>query len=725
MVSLDCETSGVDLYRGAKPFFVTSCNEQGDIKYWEWDVDPITRQPNIPSQDLVDIRKLVDDADELALHNAKFDITALKAINAVDIWPWDRTYNTLRAGHLLASNQPHDLTSMVLVYLGVNIKPYEDKLELAVKECRSYCRSNLPHWRIAHKDLPEMPSAGGTKLWRNDYWLPRALAKELELPEEHEWWSVLREYANVDSACTLPLCKEVHRLIKERNLWNIYIAMLKPDRVGYLMEQRGLTVNKPNLEELRKEYKHEAQRCHRVCVNIAKSYNYELELPKGAVNNSLRHFCFDTLKLEPIYNSKAKTNNPCLDSKNAIPHYLVTLPRNSKAYTFVKTLADKRKRDTAVSYLNSYERYWIPIDEAWIPAWKGSIDKVTGAGWYVLHPNLNSTGTSTLRWSSSNPNEQNISKKEEECEKCEGEGCGICNYKGKTFRSLRYCFGPAPGREWWSKDGKNLELRIPAYECKEVELIALFERPDEPPYYGSEHLLNFSTIYPDIWDKELKVVGIDKVGPHCKKKYKDSWYQNCKNGGFAVQYGAIERKDRMGTADKAFGKLGCHALLKSRFARKEALNQRLIAYANKHGYVETLPDKTVDPDRGYPLLCTRSYYGDITPTVPLSFHIQGTAMWWTTMAMVRVQEFFDHLNNGERFEGKRWPGGYHLALQVHDELVSDMPSGKGKGVNPYDYNLPIAKHVRYLMEKGGDDIGVPIAVGMEYHEYTWDKGVTI
>jgi hypothetical protein len=42
-LSLDTETTGLDVYHGARPFFITTCNEQGEQQYWEWDVDPETQ----------------------------------------------------------------------------------------------------------------------------------------------------------------------------------------------------------------------------------------------------------------------------------------------------------------------------------------------------------------------------------------------------------------------------------------------------------------------------------------------------------------------------------------------------------------------------------------------------------------------------------------------------------------------------------------------------------
>jgi hypothetical protein len=397
---------------------------------------------------------------------------------------------------------------------------------------------------------------------------------------------------------------------------------------------------------------------------------------------------FEGLKIPPvnIRNRKKKSDRPSVD-KVAMEHWLATLPERSKGAAFVRNLRNYRKRTTALSYITGYRRFGIS----------------EGRNWIRLHPSLNSTGSDTLRWSSSNPNEQNISKQE-----------GF---------NLRYAFGPLPGREWWSMDAKNIELRIPAYEAGEQEMIQLFERPDDPPYYGSNHLLNFHTVYPDIWDKELKAVGFEKVGPHCKKKYAGTWYQYCKNGGFGVQYGAMDREDGQGTADQAFHRPGSHAKLKERFSRLEAHNQWCIDYAESFGYIETVPDHSVDPLRGYPILCTRTQWGGILPTVPLNYRTQGTAMWWMCMAMIRCQDQLDKWNRGVRPEYR-----YYLVMQVHDELVFDFPAPppdyKLKD-QPWTYNGSKIAVLKGLMEQGGTNISIPTPVGVAYHADNWSEDVTI
>ena len=170
----------------------------------------------------------------------------------------------------------------------------------------------------------------------------------------------------------------------------------------------------------------------------------------------------------------------------------------------------------------------------------------------------------------------------------------------------------------------------------------------------------------------------------------------------------MDRKDGKGTADRAFGRPGCHAKIKARFRRLEELNRYWVDFANRHGYVETVPDKSVDPKRGYPLMCTRTGRGGVLPTTPLSFHVQGTAGMWMNKGMIRVEAKLKEWR-AAGFDG-------YLVLQVHDEVVLDFPQGN---------NLWRVKVLKELVESGGDDIGVPTAVGVERHDDNWSEGVTL
>jgi len=668
-VAIDTETTGLDFWHGARPYLVTAYISSSDESlYWEWPVDPVSRKVFVRRKDLKEIWQLVNDADELILHNAKFDVLALEFAFGEELkWPWHKTHDTLIAAHLLASNHDHSLSALSVEYLSVSIRHLERRLEKAVKEARNICRSSFKEWRIAAPGLKDMPSAK-TGVWKFDSWLPKRLAEELGYEESHEWFHVCLDYALTDSNATFWVFDKQRVLIDRQGLWSIYETRMKALPIALSMEKRGVTVSGKRLAKLQSEYKAEIKKLEAKCYKIAKRYGYSLSLPKSSTNNSLREFLFNVLKLKPVKYSD-KTGEPSLD-KEVIDTYLSELDEKSLPYKFLEALKERRKRMTALIYMEGYTRFWLPLNGH--------------AGWYVLHPTLNPTGTDTLRWSSSNPNEQNISKQE-----------GF---------NLRYCFGPAPGREWWSLDAANIELRIPAYEAGEQEMIELFERPEDPPYYGSYHLLVFSILHPDKWAK---------YGAKCKEVYKSTWYQWTKNGNFAVQYGAVEES---GTADRAYRVPGAQRMIRERFRKIDELNKKLIAFASKRGYVETIPDKTVNPERGYPILCSRSKFGGVKPTVPLNYHVQGTACWWMLKAMIRCSAYLNELN-------KRDKRGYYMILQVHDELVFDFPKGKGK--KPWLTNLPKIRTIKRLMEQGGDDIGVPTPVEIEYHAEDWSKGITI
>lgn len=693
MIALDTEATGLDLYHGARPFLVTICDEQGNNIWWEWEVNPLTRKPRVPVEDLKEIQACLDENEYLVLQNAKYDYTGLRLLfqdaGLKLCWDWGKVYDTLLAGHLLASNQPHDLTTMTLVYLGVNISPLEDALETVTKETLKLVKVRYPTWRVAKAGLFDMPSAK-EKTWQYDSWVPRQLAIEEGLGENHPWYTACSRYANGDSSATIALFQKQREILEERKLWKIYQERRKILYAVGAMEWAGVTLNQDRAKELEQLYSTAAASYHRVCIHLADG---ELEtLPKNGASNALKSVLFDKFKL--VSSRTTARGNASVD-KYVLDDWLATLPRQSRAYAFIRALKDYRKRQTQLSYITGYKRFWLLLDQ----------DNPGLDPWHILHPSVNPTGTDTLRMASSNPNEQNISKQE------------IAELGREHGRNMRYLFGPAPGREWWSLDAENIELRIPAYEAGETAMIELFERPGDPPYYGSNHLLFFDILHPDLFAKHGKGV---------KKVYADTWYQWTKNGDFAVQYGAVAAS---GTADRAYHVLGAQEKIESHLVKIKQLGQQWIRFAEKHGYVETMPDKTVDSERGYPLLCTRSKWGHILPTVPLSYHVQGTAMWWMCKAMVRCQGYLDELNSRRKPEYHA-----HLVMQIHDEVVFDFPKSKVDPASVKDWktdksgylhtNLPYLRKIQKLMEQGGKDIGVPTPVSVEYHPVTWNEGVS-
>jgi hypothetical protein len=133
-------------------------------------------------------------------------------------------------------------------------------------------------------------------------------------------------------------------------------------------------------------------------------------------------------------------------------------------------------------------------------------------------------------------------------------------------------------------DYQNLELRIPSYEAGEADLVHVFDHPDNPPYFGSYHLVVADLLHPELFRRH---------GVKFKEEFVKTWYQWVKNGNFAVIYGAQEA-----TADRAYHVEGAYWKIRDRFPRIADLSDRLVRSANKRGHVATMPDTTGDPEHG-------------------------------------------------------------------------------------------------------------------------------
>lgn len=725
IISLDTETTGVDLAHGAKPFIVTSTELNKDPIFWEWDVNPLTREPEIPGEHLEEIAELLDAAELIYLQNAKFDARALANIGIQ--LPWEKVRDTLVMGHLLASNHSHKLEDMVVEYLGVDIKKFETDVKAATTQARIIAKKSFPHWKLADEGLLNMPSVKSSsnrdedKPWKNDMWLPRALIKGgmTQYVMSH-WPTAASRYANGDSEHTLYLGIEMEKLIRERGYWDIYIKhrTLLP-QIACEMEDYGVTAIGDHTEQSIQEYEEHVAEAESVLCDIAFSYGHQLELAKGAsLNDNMRDFfygavhqncprCGYTKRVKhwngeyvagaafcpkcgkgntrraavrselvttrranlnlPVIES-AKTGNATLDA-NAMQEYLVTL--EGEAYDFIKILADKRGYDTALTYRHAYRRYWIPVPGA--------------PGYYRIHCSLNPFATDHLRWASNSPNMQNVSTGDDEGE-----------------LNARECFGPAPGREWWDMDFRNLEKRIPAYECMEPKLVEIFEKPNDPPYWGSDHNLIASLLFPDEYWPLAEIEG------EFKKRY-PRMAKKAKNTNFGKQYGAGKRK-----CELTSGVPGAFDLIDRGLPELAKLQAHYLNTAKKTGWVQTLPDRTIDPTKGYPILASRTEDGGVLSTTPFNYHVSGTACWCKNTALVRCTE-----------QCKKWQAeGFdaHIALEVHDSMLFDFPRGE-----TMETNLWRARILQKLMEQAGDDLipRIPTPVKVEYCAHSWAKGVAV
>lgn len=566
MVSLDTETTGPDLFHGCRPFMVTACTDTGDTNCWEWDVDPQTRIPKVRDRDLNEIEDLISDADSLIFHNAKFDIRGLEMIGLK--FSWDKVHDTLIASHVLDSAEDHGLKSLALRYLSVEDDD-QNILKQSIRRARNMVRTKAwghKKWRTADKGDPHFPmlkSAPPGVGWQAfDTWLPRAVALDQEYPSDHPWWTVCSDYGIMDAERTMALWLVFSEALEEEGLLDLYETRRKLLKITYEMEDRGVTLHLDRAKKARMTYINLAYEKERDCYTIgALSSLTNVRSPV-----QLQTTLFDQLGVEPITRTKAGWST----GANDLREMLLQEEPKSEPYKFIQSLLQYRELSKAVDYLESYMLGGIPYR---IPSW------------LILHPGFNITGTATTRFSSSYPNAQNISKKED--------------------LNLRDVFGPLPGRIWYAADYDNIEFRIFAYGSEDKNLIESFEAG------VSMHLLISELLHPKMFKR---------LGPEKFKKTQE--YRWVKNGDFALIYGGFPR-----TVDRTYRVPGAYDRIKRMLPKVDSFIGEKEEEARRNGYVEILG--------GYRLQVTEK------PRKASNYYCQGSAGWVIILAMIRVAELLE------------------------------------------------------------------------------------
>lgn len=593
LVALDTETTGLVFRHGCKPFFVSTCDEHGSIRYWKWKVDPIDRTPIIPQDDCQELQSIIDDpTNRFVLHNAKFDVLALQSIG-IKWSAWDRTEDTHLASHCLASNEPHGLKDLGIRYLDIDDSD-ESALQKAVNQARTKARAL--GWRIAKKNDAHWPWAKTGTWWKCDMWLPAAVASFLEYPKKHPWYTLLDKYAITDAERTIALWMVFSEALSDEDLIDQYIKRRRLLPVVYRMEEHGITIQQSRLQKLRKEFLHDAKTHEVVCKKLSP-----IPVDNLASSKQLQKVLFDKkgFRLTPTKEtpgSKIDQPNFSTTAEDLEP-YLDKLDKNSRAWHFVNSLFLTRRNQKAIEYLDSYQLAALPT------SWKN---------YTRLHSTFNIAGTDTTRFSSNNPNNQNVSKKE-----------GF---------NLRQIFCPPPGFEWYAFDYNNIEMRIFAYQSGDQKLIKAFEDG------YSVHLIFAELLYPKEFEECLK------KGWDFKKKYKSTLYQWVKNGNFSLIYGAGKTK-----ADKTYHLAGAYDRIRKRMPEIDRFMRAKYEEATTKGYVTTLG--------GYRLLVPKN-----GPHKAVNYYVQGSAGWAMLLAMLRIDEYIQALGNE-----------YGLVMTIHDELDIEMP----------------------------------------------------
>ena len=238
-----------------------------------------------------------------------------------------------------------------------------------------------------------------------------------------------------------------------------------------------------------------------------------------------------------------------------------------------------------------------------------------------VHTCFNQTGTATGRLSSSDPNLQNIP------------------VRGELGREVRKAFGAGEGCVLLSADYSQIDLRVLAHLSQDATLVAAFRRDED---------IHTSTA------AEVFGVAPADVTPDMRRVAK------------TVNFGVI------------YGMSGYGLEQATELSRAEALGF-INAYFEKHPGVKQYVEDTKRQarERGYveTVLHRRRYTPEVNSSngqvraaaerMAVNMPVQGTSADITKLAMIHVQREMDRRGLKAR-----------MTLQVHDELVFEVPEGE-------------------------------------------------
>lgn len=422
-------------------------------------------------------------------------------------------------------------------------------------------------------------------------------------------------YAAADAAMTFRLVKPLRGKLEESGLDRLYRNLEIP-LIPILgnMQIHGVKLNVAHLHDMSKELHISLKDLAEKIYASAGNDKFNLNSPK-----QLNKVLFEDLSL-PVKGLKRTKHGFSTD---------------------ISTLQILRGKHDIIDLLMSY-RELFKLKSTYVDALPKLVNQRTGR----LHTSYNQTGAATGRFSSNNPNLQNITVRTEQ------------------GREVRRAFVAPPGYVLLAVDYSQIELRVMAHFSEDETLISAF-------HHGHDiHQVTAATVN-----------GIN---------LSDVTYEQrsfAKRVNFGLMYGmGASRLARESDLTPAEAK----AFIETYFERMPGVKDyidRTIASVWEHGYTETLYGRR----REYPAITAR--LGSVAEErAAINMPIQGTAADILKQSMINLH---DRLAR-EAFDAA-------MILQVHDELVLEvneeqLPEVKALVVETMESALPDGKPLRVPLQ---------------------------
>ncbi len=375
--------------------------------------------------------------------------------------------------------------------------------------------------------------------------------------------------------------EEILNQIKEEELEYIYNEIELPlTYILYQMEKEGIDIDESILDTMGEEYDQKIDTLSKEIYEMANK-EFNINSPK-----QLAVVLYDDLGLKS--GTKKRTTSADVLAKMQGQHPIIDRLMEYRKYSKIKS-----------TYIEGLKKHIQPDNK--------------------IHTQFNQTMTQTGRLSSSEPNLQNISIRDEQ---------------GKEIRKA---FVAQEGYTLLSADYSQIELRMLAHMADEKNMIEAFNQ-DEDIHTRTATL---------IFD-----VDASQVTPLMRR--------NAKTVNFGIVYGQTE----FGLSEQlGISRLEAREFMNSYFEKFPSIHaymNQLIDYCKEHGYVKTLfSRRRWIPEINDKNFMTREFGKRAAMNAP----IQGSAADLIKLAMIQVDRAMKEKNVKSK-----------LLLQIHDELIFLVPN---------------------------------------------------
>lgn len=502
LLAYDTETTGLNSWKGARPYLFSFASEEKGAYAYRFPVDPSTREvlytlhhETIAQWAIVE-ETLENDRTDKVCHNLKFD---RRMTSAAGIVMKGKCHCSLTAAKICRSDEfSYELKPLCKKYFQIDDED-EKKLQKAVVKLRRIAKKI--GWKI-----------GGEGEVKSDYWLCQYAetillwqAKEkggsekliaAALKEAKEIENLDIEYAKIDAERALLLWMLLRDQLAERDLQHIYDEEMQLMPITEDMESYGVKLSRPWVEAGVGFTKKLTEQAWDTVVKVSGPDFNPASYPQKVA------LFIDKLGLEPV--NETKKGNPSIDGEFYEYHAdvcdaakaMVDLDRSEKAHG---------------TYFLSYLEH-MDLEDA-------------------IHCLFDQMGAKTGRFACRMPNFQNVPKRMR-CTHCHKElkiallrgfsvKCGSCGCWQvlDPLLAVRRCFRPRPGTVWILGDYKQIEARIMGNEADEDVLMEAFTAGRDPYIELNNAILENSGLDPgrDIAKHVFlgKIYGIG-VGKMCK-----------------------------------------------------------------------------------------------------------------------------------------------------------------------------------------------------------------